>query len=80
MVNKETFKIKKLALANHARAVSYYGDFIKKASEEVRGDKKGMSLIRDMNESMLHNKFSFNKLTTFYEMLKNHIEEKKELS
>jgi hypothetical protein len=78
-MNKETFKIKKLALANHARAVNYYDDFIKKASEEVRGDKKGMSLIRDMNESMLHNKFSFNKLTAFYEMLKKHIEEKKQL-
>ena len=79
-MNKETFKIKKLALANHARAVNYYDDFIKKASEEVRGDKKGMSLIRDMNESMTHNVFSFNRLTTFYEMLKKHIEDKKELS
>jgi|TARA_R110000824_G_scaffold128039_1_gene288769 hypothetical protein len=78
-MNKETFKIKKLALANHARAVNYYDDFIKKASEEVRGDKKGMSLIRDMNESMTHNVFSFNRLTTFYEMLKKHIEEKKQL-
>jgi hypothetical protein len=78
-MNKKTFKIKKLALANHARAVNYYDDFIKKASEEVRGDKKGMSLLRDMNQSVVHNVFSFNRLTHYYEMLKKHIDEKTEL-
>ena len=63
---KELLRLKKLALDNHRRAISYY-DMLEKLIEESKYDS---NMYKEFKDKLLMTKFSDGTLDAFHEEMK----------